>query len=181
MHLLRYRISSFAIFFYITTSMFSGTSGVKMDAGTAWVIFGSAAGAVLAGAATVFRLTPESHKRTWCSNGEFETGPDCAQWAFEAGQLICAGETRRSGASHRWNSGTDRTHHGSCDIASLELPAVIERHRALGSSSCGKREHGDGPHRARHSCVTHKTASANPSSRTQPSAASQDRRPHAAH
>jgi hypothetical protein len=88
MHLLRYRISSFAIFFYITTSMFSGTSGVKMDAGTAWVIFGSAAGAVLVGAATVFRLTPESHKWTWYSNGEFKTGPDFVQWFFDAGQLV---------------------------------------------------------------------------------------------
>ncbi|GMI29742.1 hypothetical protein TeGR_g405 [Tetraparma gracilis] len=86
--LIVYRLGSFAIFYNITTSMFSGTSGVEMDAGTAWVIFGSAAGAVLAGAATVFRLTPKSHKRTWCSNGEFETGPDCAQWAFEARQLI---------------------------------------------------------------------------------------------
>ncbi|GMI29865.1 hypothetical protein TeGR_g14601 [Tetraparma gracilis] len=86
--LIMYRLGSFAVFFYVTTSMFSGTSGVEMGAGMAWVIFGSAAGAVLVGAATVFRLTPESHRTTWYSNGEFKTGPDYAQWWFEAGQLI---------------------------------------------------------------------------------------------
>ena len=68
--------------------MFSGTSGVEMGAGMAWVIFGSAAGAVLVGAATVFRLTPESHRWMWYSNGEWKTGPDYIQWWFEAGQLI---------------------------------------------------------------------------------------------
>ncbi|GMI41435.1 hypothetical protein TeGR_g10266 [Tetraparma gracilis] len=86
--LIMYRLGSFAVFFYVTTSMFSGTSGVEMGAGMAWVIFGSAAGAVLVGAATVFRLTPESHRWTWYSNGEFKTGPDYVQWWFEAGQLI---------------------------------------------------------------------------------------------
>jgi hypothetical protein len=68
--------------------MFSETSEVKMGAGTAWVIFGSAAGAVLVGAATVFRLTPESHRTTWYSNGEWKTGPDYIQWWFEARQLM---------------------------------------------------------------------------------------------
>jgi hypothetical protein len=68
--------------------MFSGTSGVEMGAGTAWVIFGSAAGAVLVGAATVFRLTPASHRKMWYRNGEWKTGPDYIQWWFEAGQLV---------------------------------------------------------------------------------------------
>jgi hypothetical protein len=95
-----YKLASYACIFYAATERFGDLEEVEMGAAEARKVFGATWWCAVLGAGIFLRSVRSSHR--WTLYDSRQTGPEAAQWEFDAEQLMYGRETKDEQRVGRW-------------------------------------------------------------------------------